>query len=138
MDDLTVGGLRGEKEKRSTQNRLRVDSGFREFLQTPRGRGFSLLGFITSFKCFSMFGLNEVVRGRLIGSKAWNRSGKFYKPMGIVCDCPRAGWFPNWCIFVLNPVLICLRPEMAAKPGFTKWTDKLYLERNSNLGFYCS
>ena len=31
----TVGGLRGEKGKRSTRNRLRMDSGFSEFLQTP-------------------------------------------------------------------------------------------------------
>ena len=117
---------------------LRVGTRFMEFPQNPRGRGFSLLGFIPSFKCFAMFGLNEAVRGRLIGSKAWNRSEKFYKPMGTVHDCPQAGWFPNLCIFVLNHVLICLRPEMAAKPGFTKWTDKLCLERNSNLGFYCS
>ena len=49
----TVGGLRGEKGKRSTQNRLRVDSGFSEFLQTPRGRIFSLLGFYSHFKCFT-------------------------------------------------------------------------------------
>ena len=47
--DPTVGGLRGEKGKRSTRNRLRVDSGFSEFLQTPRGRIFSLLGFYSHF-----------------------------------------------------------------------------------------
>ena len=29
-----------------------MGTGFREFLQTPRGRGFSLLGFIPSFKYF--------------------------------------------------------------------------------------
>ena len=45
----TIGGLRGEKGKRSTRNRLRVDSGFSEFLQTPRGRIFSLLGFYSHF-----------------------------------------------------------------------------------------
>ena len=50
--DPTVGGLRGEKEKRSTRSRLRVDSGFSEFLQTPRGRIFSLLEFYSYFKCF--------------------------------------------------------------------------------------
>ena len=27
---------------------------------------------------------------------------------------------------------------MAVKPGFTKLTDKLCFEMNSNLGFYCS
>ena len=34
-----------------------VGTVFREFPQTPRGRGFSLLGFYTLFKCFSMFRL---------------------------------------------------------------------------------
>ena len=29
-----------------------MGTGFREFTQTPRGRGFSLLGFIPSFKHF--------------------------------------------------------------------------------------
>ena len=33
--DPTVDGLRAEKEKRSTRSKLRVDSGFREFPQTP-------------------------------------------------------------------------------------------------------
>ena len=30
--------------------------------------------FYTLFKCFVMFELIEAVRGRLIGSKSWNRS----------------------------------------------------------------
>ena len=34
-----------------------MDSGFREFLQTPRGRGFILLEFYTLFKCYMMFRL---------------------------------------------------------------------------------
>ena len=50
-----------------------MGSSFREFHQTPRGRGFILLGFYTLFKCFVMFELVEVVRGRLIGPKSWNR-----------------------------------------------------------------
>ena len=50
-----------------------MDSDFREFRQTPRGRGFILLGFYTLFKCFVMFELVEAVRGRLIGPKSWNR-----------------------------------------------------------------
>ena len=49
----TVGFRRGEKGKRSTQNRLRVDSGFSEFLQTPRGRISPYLGFIPIIKCFT-------------------------------------------------------------------------------------
>ena len=50
--DPTVGGLRDKKENCSTRRGLRVGTGFREFTQTPRGRGFSLLGFIPSFKHF--------------------------------------------------------------------------------------
>ena len=51
--DPTVGGLRDEKQNCSTRRGLRVGTGFREFSQTPRGRGFSLLGFIPSFKKFA-------------------------------------------------------------------------------------
>ena len=50
-----------------------MGTGFKEFRQTPRGRGFSLLGFYTLFKCFTMFELNEAVRGRLISPKFWDR-----------------------------------------------------------------
>ena len=42
-----AGGL----ENCSTRRGLRVGTGFREFPQTPRGRGFSLLEFYSSFKC---------------------------------------------------------------------------------------
>ena len=37
----------------------------------------SYLGFTLCLSVFTMFELNEAVRGRLIGSKAWNRGGKF-------------------------------------------------------------
>ena len=57
VEDLTVGSLWEKKESCSTQRGLRVGTRFREFPQTPRGRGFSLLGFYTLFKCFSMFRL---------------------------------------------------------------------------------
>ena len=55
--DPTVGSLRDKQESCSTRRGLRVGTGFREFPQTLRGRGFSLLGFYTLFKCFSMFQL---------------------------------------------------------------------------------
>ena len=35
------------------------------------------LGFKLCLRVFTMFELNEAVRGRLIGSKVWNQSGKF-------------------------------------------------------------
>ena len=41
----TVGFLRSKKESRSTLRGQRVGTGFKEFRQTPRGRGFILLGF---------------------------------------------------------------------------------------------
>ena len=50
MEDPTVGGLRDKKENCSTRRGLRVGTRFREFPQTPRGRGFSLLGFYSSVK----------------------------------------------------------------------------------------
>ena len=50
MVDPTVGGLRDKKENYSMRRGLRVGTRFREFPQTLRGRGFSLLGFYSSFK----------------------------------------------------------------------------------------
>ena len=47
-------------------------------------------------------------------------------------------WVPSLCICVKMCVLMCMRPESAEKYGFTKLTDKLCLDRNSNLGFYYS
>ena len=55
--DPTVGGLRGEKGKRSTRNRLRVDSGIGSLFKLLEV-GFSpYLRFIPIFKGFSMFRL---------------------------------------------------------------------------------
>ena len=48
--DPIVGSLRDKKESCSTRRRLRMGTGFREFPQTPRGRGFSVLGFYSFFK----------------------------------------------------------------------------------------
>ena len=46
---------------------------FREFPQTPRGRGFSLLGFSLCLRTMLMLELVEAVRGLLIGPKTWDR-----------------------------------------------------------------
>ena len=67
-----------------------------------------------------MFELNDVVRGRLIGSKSWNRGVGFFKPMWTVRDCPRAVWGAMVQICAMNDALTCMRPEMAVKFGFTK------------------
>ena len=53
MRNPTVGRLRDKKEKCSMRRGFRVDPGFVEFPQTPRGRIFSLLEFLLPFKCLS-------------------------------------------------------------------------------------
>ena len=50
-----------------------MGTGFKEFPQTLRSRGFSLLGFYSSFKYYIMFRLVEALKGRLICLKHWNR-----------------------------------------------------------------
>ena len=66
-----------------------MGTGFREFPQTPRGRGFSLLGFYTLFKCFSMFRLvggreGPFDRSQNLGPDCWN----FFEIFLIGHDCP--------------------------------------------------
>ena len=51
VGDPTVGSFQDKKESCSTRRGLRVGTGIREFPQTLRGRGFSLLGFYALFKC---------------------------------------------------------------------------------------
>ena len=77
--DPTVGGLRGKKEKRSTQDRLRVDSGIGSFFKLLEV-GFSpYLSFIPILSVLRMFESKEAVRGRLIGPKTWDRIiGNFF------------------------------------------------------------
>ena len=73
LRDPIVGGLRGEKGKRSLRNRLRVDSGIGSFFKILKV-GFSpYLGFIPILNVLLMFRLNEAVRGRWIGPKTWDR-----------------------------------------------------------------
>ena len=71
--DPTVGGLRGKKEKCSTRDRLRMDSGIGSFFKLLEV-GFSpYLGFIPIFSTFQMFELIETIMGCLIGPKHWDR-----------------------------------------------------------------
>ena len=78
-EDPTVGGLRGEKEKRSTRGRLRVDSGIGSFFKLL-DVGFSpYLSFIPILSVLRMFESKEAVRGCLIGPKTWDRIiGNFF------------------------------------------------------------
>ena len=52
LGNPTVIILRDKKESCSTRRGLLMGFGFRELRQTPRGRGFSLLGFYYLFKYF--------------------------------------------------------------------------------------
>ena len=78
------------------------------------------LGFTLCLSTLLMFELNEAVRGRLIGSKSWNRGVGFLKPMWTVRDCPRAVWGVMVKIYAMNDALTCMKLEMAVKFGFTK------------------
>ena len=71
--DPTVGGLRGEKEKRSTRGRLRVDSGIGIFFKLLEVGFYPYLSFIIILSVLRMFESKEAVRGRLIGPKTWDR-----------------------------------------------------------------
>ena len=83
-EDPTVVGLRGKKEKCSTRDRLRVDSGIGSFfklLEVGVSPYLYLFPFLSVFPCFGWF---EAVRGRLIGPKTWDRivrnSWGFFSP----------------------------------------------------------
>ena len=90
MDDPTVGGLQGEKEKRSMQDRLRVDSGIGSFFKLLEV-GFSpYLSFYSHLNVLLMFRLNKAVRGRLIGLKTWDRIDRiFERENGAAVTAPR-------------------------------------------------
>ena len=57
--------------------------GFRKFPQTPRDKGFSLRGFYSFFKCFSMFRLVRSLerpfdRSQNLGLNCWNFFENFF------------------------------------------------------------
>ena len=78
-ENPTVSGLRGEKEKRSTQGKLRMDSGIGSFFKLLEV-GFSpYLGFIPILNVLRMLESKKVVMGRLIDPKTWDRIiGNFF------------------------------------------------------------
>ena len=77
-DDPTVSGLRGKKEKCSTRDRLRVDSGIGSFFKLLEVGLSPYLGFIPILSVFLCFGWFEAVRGHLIGPKPWDRIVRIY------------------------------------------------------------
>ena len=88
--DPTVGGLRGEKGKRSIRSRLHVDSAIGSFFKLLEV-GFSpYLSFYSHLNVLLMFRLNEAVRGRLIGPKTWDRIDRiFERENGAAVTAPR-------------------------------------------------
>ena len=80
--------------------------------------------FIPSLSVFQCFGWFKAVRGRLIGPRTWDRIigiffRNFWRPF-LYSPWVGAVWVKYVLIYVLNGVLVCIRPEMAVKSGFTK------------------
>ena len=86
----TVFGTRSKAALRGEDNTWTPD--LRSFDKLREVGVSPYLGFILCLRAMSMFELNEVVRGRLIDSKSWNRGVRFLKPMWTIRDCPRAVW----------------------------------------------
>ena len=63
---------------------------------------------------------NEVVRGCLIGPKPWDRIDKILWNPNVQPVIVGAVWGFYFIKFVLNHVLIGMRPEMTVKCGFTR------------------
>ena len=49
----------------------------------------------------------------------------FMEPKFTVRDCSWTVWVANGVIHAMDCIVICMRPEMAVKFGFTKSTDDL-------------
>ena len=43
-----------------------------------------------------------------------------WNPKFTIRDCSRTVWVTNGVIYAMDCIVICVRPEMAVKPGFTK------------------
>ena len=67
-----------------------------------------------------MFELNEAVRGRLIGPNTWDRIVWIYGTQKFGPDCSRTVWVSNGVILAMDCIVVCIRPKMAMKCGFTK------------------
>ena len=105
----TIGFRRSKKGKRSTRSRLRVDPGFAEFHQTPRGRISPYLNFIPILSVLSMFRLFEAVRGRLIGPKTWDRIDKIFgRKMEQPVAAPLLIWVHNDEFVLICALVVCL------------------------------
>ena len=80
------------------------------------------LGFTLCLRAMLMFELNEVVRGRLISPKSWDRIVIIFGAIDTVHGlCAWTVWAICVMIYALNHVVMCMRPGSAEKKyGFTK------------------
>ena len=101
-----------------------MDSGYSEFLQTPRGRISPYLCFILILSVFPCFGWFEAVMGRLIGSKTWDRIVEIFLGFSVLAVTAQKfrGLFGrfNSKIIALNHGFIWIGPGMAVDSGFTR------------------
>ena len=63
---------------------------------------------------------------------------KFLEPIWAVCDCVGTVLGVYFIIYVINCVLVCMRPEMAMEIGSKKWNKCLMsgLPTNSPLALF--
>ena len=66
-----------------------------------------------------MLELVEAVRGCSVPKLRTELFG-FMEPKFTVRDCSRTVWVANGVIHAMDCIVICMRPEMAVKFGFTK------------------
>ena len=82
------------------------------------------LSFIPILRVFRCFGWVEVVRGRLIGPKTWDRIVGIFLRFSLVAVFVQshvgAVWVDYVLIYVLICALVCIGPEIVEKSGFTK------------------
>ena len=67
-----------------------------------------------------MFELNEVVRGRLIDPKSWDRLVGFMEPKFTARDFSRTVWVSKGVIHAMDCIVVCIRSKMSMKCRFTK------------------
>ena len=94
---------------------------FRSLDKLREVRVSSYLSFTLCLSVFTMFELIEAMSGRLIGPKTWDRNVRiFFEPS--LCSPWELGavWASLVMFYAINDALMCIKPEMAVKFGFTK------------------
>ena len=85
-----------------------------------RSEAYAWAPVLRSFDKLSEVGV-EALNGRLIGPKSWNRSVGIYETHLQSVSVLGAVLGVGVIICETNCIVMCMRPEMAMKFGFTKW-----------------